>query len=297
MPVMLTRSVTELPTTSCHSVKIRATAMLPAAGIVVTEMKTPARPPDLGRREGEHPRRSGDDGDDQGPRVRRVDEARSGAVLGTDLIGHDQPGGTRDDGERGYDRDGTHETDDEGAQGLSHECEATPDQPESEGRNGHELRTEDHRADDEDHRVGDDGDGREQGRQDHEAHECPGDRRVVVGALGDLGPHHGVGAGTVRVLLRRKTAPRHPGGDGQQLDGALLLHAEGDKSVDDLVHRLARQIGLEHVALWNDARALVHDKAARGGIGLENRGGARREGPWTGHAHRDHAAILPPCCA
>mgnify|MGYP003483660723 CR=1 FL=1 len=45
--MMLTTKVSALPHNSAHSPNTHATAMLPDAGIVVTEMNTPTRPPDF----------------------------------------------------------------------------------------------------------------------------------------------------------------------------------------------------------------------------------------------------------
>ena len=47
MPVMLMSRVSVLPQTSDQIPNTRARAMLPDAGIVVTEMNTPTRPPDF----------------------------------------------------------------------------------------------------------------------------------------------------------------------------------------------------------------------------------------------------------
>ena len=51
MPVMFTTSWRALPHTSSKSPKVSPRATLPAAGTVVTEMKTPESPPDLRARE------------------------------------------------------------------------------------------------------------------------------------------------------------------------------------------------------------------------------------------------------
>ena len=47
IPVMFTTSWRALPQISCHSPKVSPNATLPAAGTVVTEMKTPESPPTL----------------------------------------------------------------------------------------------------------------------------------------------------------------------------------------------------------------------------------------------------------
>ena len=65
---------------------------------------------------------------------------------------------------------------------------AAPHQRDRQAGQRAELRPDHHRADDGDRRVGDDADRGEQGRQDHEGDERPGERRVLADALGQLVP-------------------------------------------------------------------------------------------------------------
>ena len=69
-----------------------------------------------------------------------------------------------------------------------------PHQGQAEGGDGHELRAQDHGPDDQDLGVHDDRDAGQQGRERHERQVGPVELGLLVGALGDVGPHDRVGA-------------------------------------------------------------------------------------------------------
>ena len=78
MPDTFTSSCSVLPQISEATPKAIPKAMLPAAGTVVTDMKTPVSPPAFLEVSDQDSSRRRDDGDDEGPPVRGVDEGGGG---------------------------------------------------------------------------------------------------------------------------------------------------------------------------------------------------------------------------
>jgi hypothetical protein len=83
--------------------------------------------------------------------------------------------------------------------GEEEQSAPAPDERETEGCDGYELRTEDHGADNEDLGVHDNGDTGEHRGQGHEGQVRPVEFGLLVGALGDVRPHDGIGAAAGRV--------------------------------------------------------------------------------------------------
>ena len=96
IPVMLSASCPRLPQISYGTPNANPRATLPAAGTVVTEMKTPDKPPTLAEVKDKTPGCCGNDGDDERPLVRGVDERGVGPGCG-DLLDGDptEPRGRR----------------------------------------------------------------------------------------------------------------------------------------------------------------------------------------------------------
>src|SRR4029079_8934022 len=126
------------------------------------------------------------------------------------VAGDDPAERSRGVGGDGGDGDGDAEADEEGTGGEPEERAASSYEGESEGGDGDELGPEHHGTDDEDLRVDDDGDAREEGRKRHEGQVGPVELGFVVGALGDVGPHDGVGAGAGGVAFGVESGPGDP---------------------------------------------------------------------------------------
>ena len=139
---------------------------------------------------------------------------------------------------------------------------APPHERQAECGEGDELWAQHHGADDEDLGVHDDGDGRQQGGQGHEGQVGPVELGLLVGALGDVGPHDGIGAGAGGVAFGVEPGTGDPGGDRFDVDGAPLGDSEPDQAVDVFVGGLPGHVGQHDVAFGFQRRASQHGEVA-----------------------------------
>lgn len=91
----------------------------------------------------------------------------------------------------------------------------------------------------------------------------------LVRALHHLHPDHRVGAAAGCPNLGLETALRQPGIDRLDVHGALPLHADRPKLVDDVIGRLSRNIGEDEIAHRSQRRPAQHRKAAHRRVGFE----------------------------
>ena len=257
----------------------------------------PGQPADLRRRERQDAGGRRDHRDDERPAVRRVDEVRLRAAAGHVLR-----------------RRPSRATGPAARPGWPARCEtAKPSSSVEAARRKRLLRRrtsaspraaigtnsgpEHHRADHQDLRVQHDGDRREQRREGHEAQVGPVELGLLVRALRDVGPHHGVRAaarGAARPRGRAATARHAP---ARPWIVPSSVHPDLAQAVDDLVDALAGDVCEHHVALGDDRRAAQDRQAADRRVGaqqLDDVGGELR-------AHRDpqrhHGDMLPhPAC-
>ena len=169
-----------------------ATPMLAAAGIVVTEISTPTRAPDLAEVSESTPAAPAS--------AATITVKWSGfemncgervAVLGEPV--RDQAGRVEQKREQEARPDRERKADQERGQRAPDQVAALLDDGDAEPGERPELRPDDHRADDQDQRVGEDPHRGDQGRQDHEREEARRELDVLRGARLDLLPDHGVG--------------------------------------------------------------------------------------------------------
>ena len=166
-------------------------------------------------------------------------------------------------------RDRDREADRQREQRPQRERRSALDERDADPGDRAELRADDHRADDEDRRVEQDADGRDEPGEDHER----GERPVQLGGLRrprrHLLPHDGVG----RRALRLADRPLHPVGDVevdlQDGDRAVALHAEVAQVAQDDGRLLAREVDEDEIALRPAGGARQMDEVARGGLVVE----------------------------
>ena len=108
-----------------------------------------------------------------------------------------------------------------------------------------ELGADDHRADDQDDRVGDDPDRGDHGREHHEREKAAGENGALERARLDLLPDDRVGRGTRSRALGLLGAPRDGRVDLDRDDAAALLEPELAQPLDQRARVLARDVG-EH---------------------------------------------------
>lgn len=87
---------------------------------------------------------------------------------------------------------------------------------------------------------------------------------VVVGPLGDLRPHDGVGAAPGRLLVGLEAGSGDPGRDRLDLEGPALVDPEVPEAIDEDVGSLAGDVGHDDVAHRAHRRAAQDGQRAHG---------------------------------
>ena len=167
------------------------------------------------------------------------------------------------------DGDAEGEAHDEGAKARHEKVRSPCDEAHAERRDRRELRTQDHRADDEDLGIEDDGDRCDQGGHGHERQEAPTELSLLITALHDLRPDDRVRLDAGGGLRRLESALRDPGLDGCDLDASVLTDAQAVQHAHDASRTFARDRGLDEIARRIQRCSADARECADGGIAAQ----------------------------
>ena len=155
--------------------------------------------------------------------------------------------------------------------------EPAVDERDADARQRAELGPDDHRADDQDHRVGQDPDAGDQRREHHEGEEAARELGALGGAALDLLPDDGVGGRAGGGVLGGASGSRDRGVDRLDCDRALLGEAEVAQLRKDDARVFARDVAEDHVTARRARRTREVDDVDHGRLAARaQRGRARR---------------------
>ena len=247
-----------------QSPTVAATTAKPAAGTVVTEMKTPTRAADLAETSDSIPAAPANSAttNDSGP-TWKMKSTSSNSLSAGDLDPADRL--ARQHSERG-DQHGDGESDQQRQRRAAGQVCLAAHQRDRQCGQRAEFRPNHHRTDHRHGRVGDDADRGDQARQAQECQESDVERGLLARSPGQFVPDHGVGGVSRSLLLSPVGTRRQDGVDDVQRDRPAFLDAKRLQRIDDLVRGLAGDVGGDLVAHRVPRGVAVYDEMRDAGV-------------------------------
>ncbi len=273
-----------------QSPTVAATTANPAAGTVVTEMKTPTSAADFADTSDSMPAAPANNAttNDSGPTWKMKSTSDSSRVLSTVIQPTASPASTPS----AVTSIATGKPTSRAAAARRARYIRRRTSADGQRRQRTELGSHHHRPDHGHRRVGDHADRGDQARQAQERHVGDVERGLFARARRQFVPHHGVGGIALGLVLGPVRPRRQHRVDEVEGDRAAFLDPERLEPVDDLVGRLPGDVGGDLVPSGIECRIAVDNEVRRTGVGGQKVDHRLAKFGWRDYPQMQHARTV-----